>query len=72
VGAGAATFTPLSQIIFFPDLTHVNLVWATVEVMPIEGQGAPAFAAATAGETGSRNAESAIAISGAMRFMSET
>jgi hypothetical protein len=46
----AGTFTPLFQIIFFPDLTQVNFTPLTVETFPTFGHLAPALAVAAVAE----------------------
>jgi hypothetical protein len=42
-GRGTETFTPLFQINFLPDLTHVNFFPFAVVVVPTFLQGAPAL-----------------------------
>jgi hypothetical protein len=42
-GTGTETFTPLFQINFLPDLTHVNFFPLAVVVVPTFLQGAPAL-----------------------------
>jgi hypothetical protein len=44
---GSFVATPLFQIDFFPDFTHVNFLPPITAVFPILGQAEPAFAAAT-------------------------
>jgi hypothetical protein len=45
-GAGATTFTPLSQTNFFPDFIQVNFMPLLVAVVPALAQVAPALGAA--------------------------
>jgi hypothetical protein len=48
VGFGRTTFMPLSQTNFLPLLTHVYLIWPTVEVRPALEHVVPALVAAKA------------------------
>ena len=67
VGLGSAT--PLFQINFLPDLTHVNLLPFAVSVVPTFLHGSPALTAATALKGAASRVIATRAISGRFIFL---
>ena len=66
---GLGSVTPLFQINFLPDLTHVNLLPFAVAVLPAFLHGSPALTAATALKGAASRVIATRAISGRFIFL---
>ena len=66
---GLGSVTPLFQINFLPDLTHVNLLPFAVAVVPTFLHGSPALTAATALKGAASRVIATRAISGRFIFL---